>query len=145
MISVTNLRRRIAPRLIASLCGLALLFGCSHKSPVAPDPGVPAVFFNWLPAFLADQASAQPLHEITQWLDDDANFPRADKAAELQTLLTRLENAPDAYRQTAPGYTAADETILIAIQIQIAEARAFLNTQIQFTPMIQTLQETGEQ
>lgn len=130
---------------IALALVLALATGaCSHKSPVAADDGgggggEPETFFNWLPAYLQDQQApeAQLNHEIMEWMDDPANFPRQDRVAELQAILDRLGDAPDRYRANAPGYTAFDEPILDAIEEQILQGHAYLNGQLQFNPLLQ--------
>lgn len=121
----------------------ALLFAagaCSHKSPLAveePTPGQPELFFNWLPALLVDQESAQPNHELMSWLDDESNYPRKDRLSDLQALIDRLGDAPQEYREHAPGYTPADEPILDAIQVYIEQARAYLASELQYQPLLQ--------
>ena len=50
-----------------------LLCSCSEKHPVGPG-GQPELFFNWLPALLADQSSAQPCHELMEYLDNAINL-----------------------------------------------------------------------
>lgn len=140
----TNRATRVALTALAGAVVLASM-ACSHKSPVGIDDGggTPEVFFNWLPAFLADQESAQPNHEIMQWLDDEANFPRKDRLTELQAILSRLGNAPNEYRQTAPGHTPADEPILGGIEAAIEQAQAYLNNNLEFEPRMQLLTKDG--
>ena len=122
-----------------------LLCSCSEKHPVGPG-GHPNLFFNWLPALLADQASAQPCHELMQFLDG-ANVvdPWASKdRQQLQSIVDRLGNCPAQYRQNAPGYEAGDEPILDAIVVYVQQARSFLGGGTQFAPHIQrspTLQQ----
>lgn len=126
--------------------GMVLAIGsaaCSHKSPVGVDDtgGTSEIFFNWLPAFLADQTAAQGSHEIMQWLDDPANYPRQDRLAELQTILGRLGNAPAEYRQSAPGYVPGDDPILGGIEMSIDQAQAYLEDHLEFTPQILPLNQ----
>lgn len=123
----------------------AALAACSHKTPVGVDDGggTPEVFYDWLPAYLADQESAQPCHEILQWLDDYSNYPRRDRLEDLQSILARLGNAPNIYRQTAPGYVPGDEPILGGIEATIEEAQAYLNDNLQYEPRLQRLTKDG--
>lgn len=134
-----KLRGRKNLLILAGIALSALLAACSHKSPVAPaeppQPGV--VYFDWLSALLEDQDYAQPNHELMQWLDDPANYPRTDKVAELRTLLDRLGGSPDDYRKHAPGYSSGDEPILDAIQVYVEQARAYLNQQVNYEPLLQ--------
>ena len=133
--------RRMFGALVIALSTISA--ACSHKSPVAADDGggTPEIFFNWLPAFLADQSAAQPSHEIMQWLDDPANFPRQDRLADLETILDRLGNAPGEYRQSASGYVPGDDPILGGIEMSIDQARAYLDDHLQFTPQILPLNQ----
>jgi hypothetical protein len=122
-----------------------LLCSCSEKHPVGPG-GQPELFFNWLPALLADQASAQPCHELMQLLDA-ANVvdPWAGKdRQEIQSIVDRLGNCATEYRQSALGYEAGDEPILDAIVVYVQQARSFLAGNTQFAPHSQkspTLQQ----
>ena len=117
------------------LAASMLLCSCSEKNPVGLA-GEPQVFFNWLPALLEDQASAQPCHELMQYLDGASVIdPWAGKdRATMQAILDRLGNCPAAYRQSAPGYATSDEPILDAILVYVQEARAFLAGNTQFAP-----------
>jgi hypothetical protein len=122
-----------------------LLCSCSEKHPVGPG-GQPELFFNWLPALLADQASAQPCHELMQFLDGAGVVdPWASKdRQQVQSIVDRLGNCPAQYRQSAPGYEAGDEPILDAIVVYVQEARSFLAGNTQFAPHSQkspTLQQ----
>jgi hypothetical protein len=112
-----------------------LLCSCSEKNPVGPG-GQPELFFNWLPALLADQASAQPCHELMEFLDSAGVVdPWAGKdRQQIQSTLDRLGNCPAQYRQTASGYEAGDEPILDAIIVYVQEARSFLAGNTQFAP-----------
>jgi hypothetical protein len=112
-----------------------LLCSCSEKNPVGPA-GQPQIFFNWLPALLTDQASAQPCHELMQYLDSAGVIdPWSGKERDsMQAIVDRLGSCPATYRQTAPGYVSADEPILDAIQVYVQEARAFLAGGTQFVP-----------
>lgn len=116
-----------------------LLCSCSEKHPVGPG-GQPLVFFNWLPALLADQASAQPCHELMQYLDGAGVVdPWADKdRQQMQTIVDRLGNCAAQYRQSAPGYEAGDEPILDAILVYVQEARSFLGGGTGFLPKSQS-------
>lgn len=136
------IRPRDVSRLVVIM--LTMLFmasACSHKSPVGVDDpgggGEPELFFNWLPALLVDQESAQPNHELMQWLDDQQNYPRQDRLGDLQALLDRLGNAPAEYRQHAPNYRPVDEPILDAIQAYVDQARAYLAGQQTYEPLLQ--------
>jgi hypothetical protein len=122
-----------------------LLCSCSEKNPVGPG-GEPELFFNWLPALLADQASAQPCHELMQFLDSTGTVdPWANKDREaIQSTLDRLGNCPAVYRQGAAGYETGDEPILDAILVYVQEARSFLAGNTQYAPHFQqspTLQQ----
>jgi hypothetical protein len=112
-----------------------LLCSCSEKNPVGLG-GQPQVFFNWLPALLADQASAQPCHELMQFLDNAGVVdPWTSKESEaIQSTLDRLGNCPAVYRQSAPGYEAGDEPILDAILVYVQQARSFLAGGTGFVP-----------
>lgn len=112
-----------------------LLCSCSEKNPVGPG-AQPQLFFNWLPALLADQSSAQPCHELMEFLDTaDAVDPWANKDRETMTaVLDRLGNCPAAYRQSAQGYETGDEPILDAIVVYVQEARSFLAGSTGFVP-----------
>lgn len=112
-----------------------LLCSCSEKHPVGPG-GQPLVFFNWLPALLADQSSAQPCHELMQYLDAAGVVdPWANKnRQEMESMLDRLGNCAADYRQTAPGYETGDEPILDAIVVYVQEARSFLAGGTGFRP-----------
>ena len=116
-----------------------LLCSCSEKHPVGPA-GQPLVFFNWLPALLADQASAQPCHELMQYLDGAGIVdPWADKdRQQMQSTVDRLGNCAAQYRQNAPGYEAGDEPILDAILVYVQEARSFLGGGTGFQPNSQS-------
>jgi hypothetical protein len=116
-----------------------LLCSCSEKHPVGPG-GQPQIFFNWLPALLADQSSAQPCHELMQYLDTAGVVdPWANKSTqEMQTTLDRLGNCAAQYRQSAPGYEAGDEPILDAIVVYVQEARSFLAGGTGFHPSSQS-------
>jgi len=72
-----------------------LLCSCSEKNPIGPG-GQPELFFNWLPALLADQASAQPCHELMQFLDNASVVdPWASKdRQQIQSIVDRLGNCP---------------------------------------------------
>jgi hypothetical protein len=127
------------------LAGAMLLCSCSEKNPVGPG-GQPQVFFNWLPALLADQASAQPCHELMQFLDNAGVVdPWANKDSQvIQSIVDRLGNCPAEYRQGALGYETADEPILDAIVVYVQEARSFLAGGTGFVPHSQkasTLQQ----
>jgi hypothetical protein len=127
------------------LAGAMLLCSCSEKNPVGPG-GQPQVFFNWLPALLADQASAQPCHELMQFLDNAGVVdPWANKDSQaIQSIVDRLGNCPAEYRQSAPGYETGDEPILDAIVVYVQEARSFLAGGTGFVPHSQkapTLQQ----
>jgi hypothetical protein len=122
-----------------------LLCSCSEKHPVGPG-GQPELFFNWLPALLADQTSAQPCHELMQFLDAASVVdPWAGKdRQEIQSIVDRLGDCPTDYRQSAAGYEAGDEPILDAIVVYVQEARSFLAGNTQFAPHSQkspTLQQ----
>lgn len=142
---VRSFSDRARPRgRIGALAGVLVLLlaasACSHKSPVAVDGGgggTPELFFNWLPALLVDQESAQPNHEIMEWLDDPANYPRQDRLADLRTILERLGNAPQEYRAHAPGYSPVDEPILSGIEAYIEQAQAYLNGNYTFQTLLQ--------
>ncbi len=112
-----------------------LLCSCSEKNPVGPG-AQPQLFFNWLPALLADQSSAQPCHELMQFLDNAGTVdPWANKDRQaIQSTLDRLSNCPAAYRQNAPGYETGDEPILDAILVYVQQARSFLAGNTQFQP-----------
>jgi hypothetical protein len=112
-----------------------LLCSCSEKNPVGPG-GQPQVFFNWLPALLADQASAQPCHELMQFLDGAGVVdPWANKDRQtIQSTLDRLGSCPAIYRQSAPGYESGDEPILDAILVYVQQARSFLANGTVFVP-----------
>lgn len=116
-----------------------LLCSCSEKHPVGPG-GQPQVFFNWLPALLADQSSAQPCHELMQYLDGAGVVdPWADKdRQQMQSIMDRLGNCAAQYRQSAPGYEAGDEPILDAILVYVQEARSFLGGGTGFLPNSQS-------
>lgn len=132
--------------LVLAVGTIALLtVDCSHKSPVGVDQGgQPEIFFNWLPAFLVDQgAASQPCHEIMQWLDDDANFPRQDRLTELQTMLSRRANCTAEYRQLSQIDVPGDDPILGGIDTAIEEAQAYLNDNLEFEPRLQRLQKDG--
>lgn len=128
--------------LIVSLVVAMATTACSHKSPVGIDDGggggggTPLLFFDWLPALLVDQESAQPNHELMQWLDDPGNYPREDRRGDLRALLDRLGDAPQRYRAHAPGYRPADEPILDAIEAYVEQARAYLNGESTFEPLL---------
>jgi len=112
-----------------------LLCSCSEKNPVGPG-AQPQLFFNWLPALLADQSSAQPCHELMQFLDNAGTVdPWASKDSQaIQTVLDRLGNCPAAYRQSASGYETGDEPILDAILVYVQQARSFLAGNTHFAP-----------
>lgn len=135
----TNKGARAA--VLASFVLLLLATACSHKSPVGVEdpgePGEPELFFNWLPALLVDQESAQPMHELMQWLDDQSNYPDRSRTTELRALLERLGDSPQEYRAHADGYQPADEPILDAIQVYIEQARAYLDENYQYEPLLQ--------
>lgn len=116
-----------------------LLCSCSEKNPVGPG-GQPELFFNWLPALLADQSSAQPCHELMQFLDNATVVdPWASKDRQhIQSIVDRLGNCPAQYRQSAPGYEAGDEPILDAIVVYVQEARSFLAGSTGFHPSSQS-------
>jgi len=127
------------------LAAAMLLCSCSEKNPVGPA-GQPQIFFNWLPALLADQASAQPCHELMQYLDSASVVdPWGGKDGQtMQSMLDRLGTCAAQYRQSAPGYEAGDEPILDAIVVYVQEARSFLAGNTQFAPHAQktpTLQQ----
>jgi len=112
-----------------------LLCSCSEKNPVGPG-AQPQLFFNWLPALLADQSSAQPCHELMQFLDNAGTVdPWANKDSQaIQSTLDRLGNCPAGYRQNAQGYETGDEPILDAILVYVQQARSFLAGNTQFQP-----------
>jgi hypothetical protein len=112
-----------------------LLCSCSEKHPVGPA-GQPELFFNWLPALLADQSSAQPCHELMEYLDNAGTVdPWANKDREaMQSVVDRLGNCPSVYRQSAPGYVSGDEPILDAILVYVQQARSFLSGGTGFVP-----------
>lgn len=110
-----------------------LLTACSEKNPVAPEqPAQPEIFFNWLPAYLENQANAQPNHELMQFLDEEPNWK--DPAA-MGAILERLGTAPDAF-QTGSG-TANDAPILDAIRLYVIQAQHFLDGSTQYLPVLQ--------
>ena len=122
-----------------------LLCSCSEKNPVGPG-GQPELFFNWLPALLADQVSAQPCHELMEFLDAASVVdPWASKdRQQFHLTVDRLGNCPAQYRQSASGYVAGDEPILDAILVYVQEAMSFLAGNTQFAPHSQkspTLQQ----
>lgn len=119
----------LARAAVAILTVVATSLACSQKSPVEVEepeqPGEPGIFFNWLPALLADQEAARSSHELMQWLDDPTHYPRQDRIDELRVLLERLGDAPSEYREHASGYSPSDNPILDSIQIYVDQARAF--------------------
>lgn len=136
-----NVSRNVSGVAVAILALALTATACSHKSPVGLDDGggggEPELFFNWLPALLVDQESAQPNHELMQWLDDQENYPRPGRLGDLEALLDRLEDAPQEYREHAPGYRAVDEPILDAIEVYVDQAQAYLAGEQNYQPLLQ--------